>query len=221
MIFAYHPQCGQAELLVQGELFRHLIFARRHQIGDQLFFSKLNRQQSIYEITEIQHKWAKLKKISTTDVTVASPKFRHLAWGVVDSRTIKNFLPYLNQLGLAKVTFVYTDRSQKKFKPDFVKLNKILTHSCCQCGRYDLMQLDIASNVDDFLSHHPGTVLLNFTAPPLQQYTGSITTIMVGAEGGFTPREIALFRQDRVVSLNCTHTLESGNAALCALSQLL
>ncbi len=225
MIFSFHPQSGEINLSIEGELFTHLIKARRHKVGDELDFSCLDGKQHQYKVIEIGVKKATLTKLSTQAVQIKPPQFLHLAWCVVDTQTVKTFLPYLNQLGLAKITFVMADRSQKNFKPNVDKLQKSLIYSCGQCGRYDLMQLDTSSSIDAFIEKYPQTVLLNFNGIPLAQYLTQhpekINTIMVGAEGGFSPRELLLFINKPCLSINTPYLLKSENAALLAVSQLL
>lgn len=222
MIFAYHPKTSDQNLSIDGELFSHLIRARRHKVGDKLLFSALDEKKSCYEISQIEPKKAQLSHISTKTVLADNLANIQLAWCVVDSHTVKNFLPYFNQLGLKKITFVMADRSQKHFKPKLEKLNKILIHSCEQCGRYDLMQLDFAPNIETLIKQYPDTFMLNFNGQNIQDQTkGVVANIMVGPEGGFSPRECNLFPKDKILSLPSPYVLKSENAGLIAISHLL
>lgn len=221
MIFTHHPNTGEATLIIEAELFTHLIRTRRHKIGDKLWFSALNNTQTHYVIMDIFAKKAMLSKLKTQDIDIVKPKYLHLAWCVVDSNIIKNFLPCLNQLGLAKITFVMADRSQKYFKPNLEKLNNILIHSCQQCGRYDLMTLDFAPSIDTFIRQYPDTILVNFSGKNITEYQASIQTIMIGAEGGFSPREVALFLPKNKICLSNPYVLKSENAAICVVNSIL
>lgn len=221
MIFSFHPQSGNSNLSIKGELFTHLIKARRHKINDEIALSCLDGKQHQYKIIEISNKEAILTKLSSQIIQIKIPRFIHLAWCVVDSQTIKTFLPYLNQLGLSKITFVMADRSQKNFKPNLKKLQKSLIYSCGQCGRYDLMKLDISPSIDTFLADYPEVVLVNFNGVKLSQYQGNINTIMIGTEGGFSQRELSLFADKPCLSLTTPYVLKSENAALSVVNQLL
>ncbi|XPV54809.1 MAG: hypothetical protein ACNI3H_07545 [Halarcobacter ebronensis] len=55
-----------------------------------------------------------------------------MAWCIVDPKTIEKELPYLNELGVRKITFISCDYSQKNFKLNFEKLEKILVNSSSQ-----------------------------------------------------------------------------------------
>ena len=221
MIFSYHPNSGDDILSIDGKLFVHLFRARRHQKNNHLTLSKLDDKQHLYQVSSIASKSAVLTKIRSQEITIKRPRFLHLAWCVIDYHTIKSFLPYLNQLGLAKTTFVMADRSQHNININLDKLNKFLIHSCEQCGRYDLMGLAISPNVDQFIKQNPKTFLLNFNGLPIQKQTNSIQTVMIGTQGGFTQRENDLFAQSQIISLTTPYVLKSENATLSVVSQLL
>lgn len=221
MIFSYHPNAGAKTLNIDKELFNHLIKARRQRCGDKLLVSKLDNYKHHYQIQKISARIAQLKLLKTTKITNKPLSSLHLGWCVIGSSVIKQTLPALNQLGLTKLTFIYGKRSQKSTKISLAKLHKILINSCCQCGRYDLMQLDICPTIADFLITNPKTILLNLGAKPLSQHKRKITTILVGPEGGFTNNEVKLFDKKNIVSLPVTFSLKSETAAIAITSNLL
>ena len=94
---------------------------------------------------------------------IENSKKIHLAWCVVDPKTIYENIASLNELGVDKITFVYSDFSQKNFKINFEKLEKILINSSSQCGRSSIIKLDIYKNIDTFIADNPDTYFLDFS----------------------------------------------------------
>ena len=95
-----------------------------------------------YKIVNIDGRSAALELVSAEAEQVAASKQLHIGWCVVDSKSVEKVLPLLNELGVAKITFIYCDRSQKNFKPDFKRYERILESSMQQCGRSEMMIFD-------------------------------------------------------------------------------
>ncbi len=219
MIFAYHKNSDNKVLTVNGELFRHLFLARRHKLYQLIKVSKLDNKLFSYKITKITKKQAELSYVKK-ELVSHSNKYLHIGWCVVENSIIKNTLASLNQLGVSKISFIKSTRSQN-FSLDLTKFNKILINSSQQCGRLDLMELDALDSLDSFLANNPDSVLLNFNAKNINNYNNNITTIIIGAEGGLTSDEVALFTKEKIVSLNCSYILKSENAVLAVAAKIL
>ncbi len=219
MIFAYHKNSGDKVLIVDGELFRHLFLARRHKLSHIIKVSKLDNKLFYYKITNITKKQAELTYVQQEYVNYSN-KYLHIGWCIIDSNIIKNTLPSLNQLGVSKISFIKSTRSQN-FSLDINKFNKILINSSQQCGRLDLMELDIIDGLDNFLINNSDSVLLDFNGKKNINNYKNITTIVIGAEGGLTNDEIALFVKEKTVSLNCNYVLKSENAVLGIAAKIL
>ncbi|WP_270971294.1 RsmE family RNA methyltransferase, partial [Campylobacter upsaliensis] len=119
--------------------------------------------------------------------------------------------------GLEKLILVYCEFSQKNFKIDKKRLEKILINSCQQCGRGDLMRIEIYENVDSFLAIYPKVVLVDFEGE--KKEFDKDTLYFVGAEGGFSESERRRIK-DKIV-LNSPFILKSQSAALGVLSKIL
>ncbi|XPV83978.1 MAG: RsmE family RNA methyltransferase [Halarcobacter sp.] len=83
---------------------------------------------------------------------VENAKKLHLAWCVVDPKTVEKNIASLNEFGLDKITFISCEYSQKNFKINLEKLEKILLNSSSQCGRSSIIKLENRESLDKFLS---------------------------------------------------------------------
>jgi len=221
MQFVYHEQSGNSVLIIEDELYKYLIKVRRHNSQESIFFRNL-KENNLYEykIESISKKSALLNLVHQEVNAVENEQNIHLAWCVVDTKTIEKELPALNELGVKKISFVYGDYSQKNFKLNFDKYTKILINSCQQCGRSSLMEFEVFKSVDEFLKVYPKSFMLNFSPTPLETNLG-IQTIIVGCEGGFSKREVELFDASKIVGVKSNLILRSETAVTVVASKLL
>ena len=221
MQFVYHENAGQTLLSIEEELYKYLIKVRRHNINDVIGFRNL-KESNLYEyqVESISKKNALLTLIKTQECVVEAKQTIHLAWCVVDPKTIEKELPYLNELGVQKLSFVYADYSQKNFKLNFEKYTKILINSCQQCGRSSLMQFEVFNSIDEYLKVYPQTYMFNFSQKSIEDSL-PIQSIIIGCEGGFSKREIGLFDDSKIVGVNSNLILRSETAITLVASKLL
>ena len=112
MVFFYDKFAGNESLEILGENFSHLR-ARRLSVGDRVDFRNLSDGYNyIYEIAEISRKSASLELVFKNSAPQISHEFC-VAWAVVEPSVIEKTLPSLNEMGVGKVIFVYSDFSQK------------------------------------------------------------------------------------------------------------
>lgn len=221
MQFVYHENAGQTLLSIEEELYKYLIKVRRHNINDVIGFRNL-KESNLYEyqVESISKKNALLTLIKTQECVVEVKQNIHLAWCVVDTKTIEKELPYLNELGVQKLSFVYADYSQKNFKLNFEKYTKILINSCQQCGRSSLMQFEVFNSIDEYLNVYPQTYMFNFSHKSIEDSL-PIQSMIIGCEGGFSKREIGLFDDSKIVGVNSNFILRSETAITLVASKLL
>ncbi len=222
MQFIYNNLSGQSSLSIQDELYKYIIKARRHNIGEVLYFRNLVDENLYqYKIESISKKEALLFLVSQEEKSVQNSQNIHLAWCVVDTKTIEKELPYLNELGVKKISFVYADYSQKNFKLNFEKYNKILINSSQQCGRSSLMQFEVFNSVDEYLKSYPNSYMFNFSKNYIDEVCSFVDNIIIGCEGGFSKREIELFETSKIVGVNSNLILKSETAVTLVVSKLL
>ncbi|AJC85333.1 16S rRNA (uracil(1498)-N(3))-methyltransferase [Campylobacter peloridis] len=189
MQFLYHLKSGDEIIEVNNESFLHLK-ARRIKIGDNVIFRNFNDSYAYtYECIEILRRSCILKLKEKKEQKSQKQTNLHLALAVIDPKNIEKILPFLNELGVFKLSFVYMDFSQKNFKLDFTRMEKILIESSQQCGRDSLLKLELFENFQLFQKAYKNIVLIDFEGEDLSLFEPKEHVFLVGAEGGFSESE--------------------------------
>jgi 16S rRNA (uracil1498-N3)-methyltransferase len=81
------------------------------------------------------------------------------------------------------------------------------------------MVLEPVESLEEFLIKNPNAVALNFSDNLLNR-DSNIETIVVGCEGGFTPREIEFFGEN-IIGLDSSLILKSESAVCVVASKTL
>lgn len=129
------------------------------------------------------------------------------------------------ELGVARFMPILADHSEKK-SLNFPRCKKIITEASEQCGRptlpklYEVMKLEEAFNQYDARAvvFHPDAPRFN----KLDFINEKHLAVFIGPEGGWSDREIELFKQKNVPILSfSTLTLRSETAAIAISSLIL
>jgi len=221
MVYLHHLSAGKPTLTLEGDMHRYIFKVRRHKQGDILSLRTL--KDSIiyqYHIDAIDKKFLHLSLRKSFSKEVKASKVLHIAWCVIDPKSVEKILPSLNEIGVEKISFIYCKRSQKSFKLDMNRLNKILVNSSQQSGRSALMTLEVLENLKTFMQKYPQSKMLNFSQNILKSTT-DISTIVIGCEGGFHEEEVALFKPSNIVGFDSPLILKSESAVCAVASKLL
>lgn len=222
MQFIYDKNAKNELLKIEDENYNYIVKARRHKLDDILDFRNLEDDFLYsYKISQIDKKSLFLNLLKKEEKIIENSKKIHLAWCVVDPKTIYENIASLNELGVDKITFVYSDFSQKNFKINFEKLEKILINSSSQCGRSSIIKLDIYKNIDTFIKDNPDTYFLDFSQTSIDSKVLDIKTLMIGTEGGFSKRERELFNKNFVIGFSSNLILKSQTAIISATSKII
>lgn len=222
MQFIYDKNAKNELLKIEDENYNYIVKARRHKLDDILDFRNLEDDFLYsYKISQIDKKSLFLNLLKKEEKIIENSKKIHLAWCVIDPKTIYENIASLNELGVDKITFVYSDFSQKNFKINFEKLEKILINSSSQCGRSSIIKLDIYKNIDTFIKDNPDTYFLDFSKTSIDSKVLDIKTLMIGTEGGFSKRERELFNKNFVVGFSSNLILKSQTAIISATSKII
>lgn len=222
MQFIYDKNAKNELLKIEDENYNYIVKARRHKLDDILDFRNLEDDFLYsYKISQIDKKSLFLNLLKKEEKIIENSKKIHLAWCVVDPKTIYENIASLNELGVDKITFVYSDFSQKNFKINFEKLEKILINSSSQCGRSSIIKLDIYKNIDTFIKDNPDTYFLDFSQTSIDSKVSDIKTLMIGTEGGFSKRERELFNKNFIVGFSSNLILKSQTAIISATSKII
>lgn len=222
MQFIYDKNAKNELLKIEDENYNYIVKARRHKLDDILDFRNLEDDFLYsYKISQIDKKSLFLNLLKKEEKIIENSKKIHLAWCIVDPKTIYENISSLNELGVDKITFVYSDFSQKNFKINFEKLEKILINSSSQCGRSSIIKLDIYKNIDTFIADNPDTYFLDFSQTSIDSKVLDIKTLMIGTEGGFSKRERELFNKNFIVGFSSNLILKSQTAIISATSKII
>ncbi|MDX4062912.1 16S rRNA (uracil(1498)-N(3))-methyltransferase [Aliarcobacter skirrowii] len=222
MQFVYDKSSKNEILELVDENYNYIIKARRHKIDDEIYFRNLEDDFIyLYKIVEINKKSATLTLVNSEKKVIENSRKLHLVWCVVDPKIVEKSISSLNEIGVDKITFVYSDFSQKNFKINIEKLNKILINSSSQCGRSSIIKLEISKTLDSFLTQNPKSYILDFSNSFIDDKKDDIDTLVIGCEGGFSKREKGNFNKDFVVGFNSNLILRSETAIVSATSKIL
>ncbi len=221
MLYLYHKEAGKPHLNLEGDEHRYIFKVRRHKVDDTLYLRNLeDGLLHHYLITTIDKRSVMLELKESQVLEVKAKKSLHIGWCIIDPKSIEKVITSLNEMGVDRITFIYCKRSQKSFKIDFKRLEKILLNSSQQSGRSQMMKLEMAEDLKSFLVQNPQSRMLNFSKnkPGLQS---NIDTIVIGCEGGFHEDEVTQFAAENIIGLDTPLVLKSESAACAVASKLL
>lgn len=220
--FLFNEAAGEESLKLRGEEYKYLFKVRRHNIDDVLYFRTRDQSENLhgYKVISLDGRSALLEHISSEVREVKSEKDLHIAWCVIDPKSVEKVLPSLNEMGVAKISFIYCARSQKNFKIDFARYERILETSSQQCGRSKQIELSSFKTLDSFLDENPETVVLDFCDEVLH-CENRVSTVLIGCEGGFSDEERAKIEGLKRFRLDTPMILRSESAAMAIASKVL
>ena len=222
LIYIFDENAGAAELTLKGELYKYLIKVRRHSIGDVLSFRNKESIATLfkYKIIALEPRVAILELISAEVLEVNPSKELHVAWCVIDPKSVEKVLASLCEIGVSRISFIGCDRSQKNFKIDFKRYDRIVQASMQQSGRTSLMILDTYKNITTFIEEFPDTKVFDFTQNILQD-SSDFKRVLIGCEGGFSANEKKYLESQEVFRLNSKMVLRSESAVIAVASKIL
>ena len=222
MIYIFLDEKPQENLILKGEQHKYLIKVRRHSVGDEIFFRDRENIDILYKyrISSIESRSLTLELIASENKIVTSKKDLHIAWCVIDSKSIEKVLPSLSEIGVSKISFIGCDRSQKNFKIDLNRFRRILEASMQQCGRSTYIEFDSFKNVKEFISEFPDTKVFDFTQKTIDDYS-NISRVLIGCEGGFSNDEKEFLKQQDVFRLDTPMVLRSESAVMAVASKII
>ena len=222
MRFLFNEEAGRDQLRLKGEDFKYIVKVRRHKVGDVLGFRQSKESEILYQykVDSVDGRQATLELLESNVEEIKAAKVLHVGWCVVDSKSVEKVLPLLNELGVSKITFIYCDRSQKNFKADFRRYERILESSMQQCGRSEKMEFDEVADVERFIMKYPETVVFDFCDEIFGEGE-EISTVLIGSEGGFSEHERSLLASQRMVRLDTPMILRSETAVTAIAAKIL
>ena len=222
MIYFFNENAGVQSLSIKAEIFKYLVKVRRHSLGDTLQVRSHEdvKMLHLYKVSSIEPRVMHLELLSSSLKEVKSKTELHIAWCIIDSKSVEKVLPSLCEIGVSRISFIGCDRSQKNFKQDFKRFERIIEASMQQSGRTSFMSFDTYKNIVDFIEEFPDTKVFDFTQKVLDD-TCSFKRVLIGCEGGFSQEEKELLKSQEVFRLNSPMVLRSESAVMAVASKIL
>jgi 16S rRNA (uracil1498-N3)-methyltransferase len=121
---------------------------------------------------------------------------------------------------VSKISFIFCQRSQKNFKIDFKRYERIVEASMQQSGRTSFLKFDSYKNIDSFIKEYPDTKVFDFTDTILESGV-AFKRVLIGCEGGFSSEEKELLASQEVFRLKTPMVLRSESAVFSVASKIL
>ncbi len=222
MQFLFNENSGSSSLVIDGEQYKYIFKVRRHRTDENIFFRNLEDKNIYqYKIDSIDRRKAVLSLVDSKEKAIEAAKKLHLGWCVIDPKSVEKAIPFLNEIGVDRITFIYCKFSQSKYNINEEKLEKLLLNSSGQCGRSSIIKLSYCDSLKEFLTQNPDSYMFNFSQNNIKDKKDDISTIVIGCEGGFSDEEITLFDKDKVVGVDSSIILRSETAVTVAASVIL
>ena len=222
MIYILDDNASEEFVTLKGETHKYLIKVRRHKVDDELYFRNKKDLEILYKykIVAVDARSLSIQLISSQHKVVKSAKSLHLAWCMIDVKSIEKVLPSLSEIGVEKISFIACDRTQRNFKLDFKRFQRILEASMQQSGRSNYIEFDTYNNLENFLKEFPDTKVFDFCDKTLKD-DADFKRVLVGCEGGFSPSERELLKGYEVFRLDTPMVLRSESAVVAISSKIL
>ncbi|MDR0761909.1 MAG: 16S rRNA (uracil(1498)-N(3))-methyltransferase [Campylobacteraceae bacterium] len=222
MQFLYHEKAGEERIVIENESFAHLFKSRRRDAKKPLRVRNLHDNfLYLYEIVSINRREA---ECILSQKTVSEHKARKplwIAWSVVEPKVIEKTLPFLNEIGVQKLIFVYTKFSQRSFAIDTARLKRIAVNSCEQCGRHDMIEFEIIDSLEEFMQKYENFAVVDFSQNRLESIKNPPHIWFVGCEGGFSEEERQKLENYPIVGFESENILRSESAVMAVGAKIL
>lgn len=222
MQFTYHQDAGVPSLELNRNEYAHLFKVRRVKEGSTLAFRNMrDGMLYMYRVESMDRRDATLVLNSSEKHEVKAVIPLTIGWAIIDPKVAEKALPMLNEMGVEKVAFVYTDFSQHHFTPDFERLNRIVTNSSQQCGRSSMMAFEVYDSLEEYLAAYPQTYVVDFSTNVLETSSTLPSSILVGCEGGFSEDERKSFISKQIIGFKTPLILRSESAVVAVAAKIL
>ena len=213
MQFLYYPN-PSSDIILTGDEHKYLFKVRRIKKSELVKIRNLKDDYLYnYEIKDISKKESFLKLKEKIYLPNKPHQFFHLGWCIIDPKNIEKTLPSLNEIGVSKISFIYCDFSQKNFKLKLERIQKILINSSQQCGRSNLMQIEILNSSKEFFEKYPEFVAVDFDGKEIECKNYN-KPFLIGPEGGFSEKERKFFKE----KVKLEGFILKSESAACAIS---
>lgn len=223
----YCPLITVGRITLDENESNHAIRVCRAAVGDTL---QLSDGLGHYADATITNADSKACEVEVTEVETASSERPKVSLGIacLKDDALEEVVFHAAQTEIDKIIFLRTDFSQEPKASDLHKtvrraeLKSLV--SLKQSKKPWLTQIEGPITLDDWLKNYEGDLILcDIDGAPTVEKIENTTTLLVGPEGGFSPRELNLIRshKGKVHLLNLGKTrLRARTASIVALGKV-
>jgi 16S rRNA (uracil1498-N3)-methyltransferase len=193
-------ECG-GRVAVSPEQAHYLLNVMRLAVGDELLLFNGRDGEWRARIAEAGKRACELEALDLTRAQAAGPDL-DLVVALVKRPRLETIVEKAAELGARRVRLAVTERTNAE-RTNVARLAAIAVEAAEQTGRLDVPQIVAPEKLDRLLTARPADRPLMFcdeagdAAPALDALAGQTSGpwgVLIGPEGGFTPRERALIR---------------------------
>ncbi len=187
---------------LSSEEATHASRVMRARVGDSITLFDGQGNESPATIESLGRSECVCKSDAATRVTRMPPVELHLGVALPKPDRAKELIERLTELGVASVTPITADRTQRAASPSLIhKLKRVVIEACKQCERNVLMRIeDPIASTDFFLSakqgSHPSRRVIAHQGKDCLSRSDleadACILFAVGPEGGWTDDEVTL-----------------------------
>lgn len=201
----------QTEIIFDGEIFHHICVVCRQEMGSKFEVLTASGWAALVEVIEVGKKSARARVIEWREVPALPRPHIHLAISVPKIATLEGVLEKSVELGVHSIHPFFSDFSFVKTQSSILKdkrkrFEKILISATQQTGRADRLAFAEAVALDELLktfkTQEKTSGVFAYEGEggslkaALQEVHGKVDHlwIFVGSEGGFSHKEVELFK---------------------------
>ena len=225
------------QIALSGKEAFHLSVSLRARVGDEAALSTRDGVTFFCRIKNIsggkQEPVVLLTPFSVAEDRSESPCRITLFQGMPKGKKTDGIIQKCAELGVGKIAFVYLDRSVPRPSDDEkkkIRFQKIAEEACKQCGRGRLVEVeiypDLASALADMKQSEVSFACYEEESEgslkDILKTSFSSVSLLVGPEGGLSPREILLLKQEKIPTVTLgKRILRTETAGPSVLSMIL
>jgi 16S rRNA (uracil1498-N3)-methyltransferase len=208
---------GQDEITLRDEAALHqLRDVFRLAKGDRVIFFNGDGLDYIYEARIISKKEAAFGFVETTQNITLTKKVT-LYMSLIKKDNFEMVLEKCTELGVTHFVPVITERTQGK-NLNMERAERIMKEASEQCGRGDVPTIGEIMDLEDVLKENPDVIIFDMDGQELKVTSQkSQVKILIGPEGGWSEKEIKIFKDLKIQTFKLGDTvLRAETAAIVA-----
>lgn len=231
--YTNQPLCQNTKIILDGEEYHHLKNVMRTNKGDHVLLFNGTNIEAEAEVISLSKQNGELQILKTTQNTSEPQVNVTLFQAVCKGEKLSLITQKITELGATAMTVFYSDFTDIKDKTSKLeKLEKVSISACKQCGRSSILKIDGVVGFDKmaeslcqydkvFVAYENANQTSLFDSLVKKNNYKNIA-IIIGAEGGFSEREIKTLEDKNVeiVTLG-KRILRTETASIVSIAQII